>query len=39
VGTPVEIMLADGFIARVSPLPADPLIKEHAEATSQKGSV
>jgi len=39
VGTPVEILLADGFIARVSPLAADPLIKEHAEVTIQKGSV
>ncbi len=34
VGTPVEIMLADGFIAHVSPLPAHPLIKERAKATS-----
>lgn len=39
VGTTVEILLADGFIARVSRLAADPLIKGHAETTSQKGSM
>ncbi len=38
VGTTVEIMVVDGFIARVAPLASHPNTQEPIAAISQKGS-